>query len=78
MIAEIRPQTLDDINKREERFRIYDYYGIPHSIFDEIKIPKKIEKDWAEAVALIVSNKKIPKDLEKRLLEYKSNRGNPQ
>lgn len=72
MIAQIKPQSKEDIDRREKRLALYDYYGIPHSTFDEIDIPKKIEKDWSEAVALIVSGKNIPKDLEKRLLEYKS------
>ena len=71
MIAQIRPQSQEDIDRREKKFKLYDYYGIPHSIFDEIDIPKKVEKDWSEAVALIMSEKNIPEDLEKRLLEYK-------
>lgn len=76
MMAKPMPQTADDIRKRTELFKIYDYYGIPYGIFDEINVPLQVEKDWAEAVALIAQGEKIPLALEKRLLRYKAERMN--
>lgn len=72
MIAQIKPQTKEDIDRRTRIHKMYDYYGIPYGVFDESKdISVPMEKDWNEAIILISEDKVIPKDLEERLLQYK-------
>ena len=73
MMAQPRKQTLEEIERHKEKERLYDYYGIPYGIFDEKVISKQIERDWSKAIALIAKKKKIPEELEKRLLQYKKN-----
>ena len=72
MIAQITLQTSETIAERQKLFALYDYYGIPYGVFDDNSLFSNREKDWSKAIALIAEGKSIPKDLEKRLLEYKA------
>ena len=71
MIAKVRKPSQEELNKRKERERVYDYYGIPYGVFDENSTPKEVERDWSRAISLLAKGEKIPKELEERLLKYK-------
>lgn len=68
-----KPQTPEQLQEQEARFKRYDYYGIPYGIIDDPEDEEitQIEIDQVEAVTLILQGKEIPKDLEQRLLSYK-------
>ena len=42
MIAKVRKPSQEELNKRKERERIYDYYGIPYGVFDGNSTPKEV------------------------------------
>ena len=63
-------EVLTSVLFNEDKFKKYDYYGIPYGIFDEDKI-SVMEKDRSEAILLIAQGLPLPKDLEERLLSYK-------
>lgn len=67
--------TQEQIEKEKEKFRRYDYYGIPYGYFDDLNMGEgyETEKDMdrEEARFLIMKGENIPADLEKRLLYYK-------
>lgn len=72
MMAQAKPQTKEEVERRIRIHKMYDYYGIPYGIFDEHRDwSMSMEKDWNEAIILISEDKVIPKDLEERLLQYK-------
>lgn len=66
-----QPQTDEQIKDMDRKFELYDYYGIPYGIFDDIRQDINVEKDRTTAKLLIMQGIAIPEDLEKRLLEYK-------
>lgn len=72
MIAKPVKMSEQEIKEYKRILEIYDYYGIPHGIFDEKEIPKYIERDWSKAIDLLSSGKELPKDLAERLLSYKN------
>lgn len=67
--------TEEQVRAQQLKFEKYDYYGIPYGNFDteecgEGNISKK-ENDREQARMFIMTGKRIPKDLEIRLLQYK-------
>lgn len=68
-----KEQTSEQIKKQTEKFRLYDYYGIPYGIFDESQITEnnKIESDREKARLMIMKGEDIPKELAEQLLKYK-------
>lgn len=71
-------QTPEQIEDMEKKFALYEYYGIPYAMFDEIKTDDIIEKDRMKAILMIMQGIAIPKDLEERLLKYKEGDKNNQ
>ena len=71
MLCKLSQEQLNrDIKYRE----LCEYYGIPHSIFDECKkdVEDHVKKDRKTAKFLLLAGKDIPKDLAERLLMYKA------
>ena len=68
-----KEQTPEQIKKQNEKFRLYDYYGIPYGIFDESETIEnnKIESDREKARLMIMKGEDIPKELAEQLLKYK-------
>lgn len=70
-----QPLTAEQREQQDRKFELYDYYGIPYGMLDndnDIEISQK-EIDREDARLLLMQGKKIPKDLEIRLLRYKQN-----
>lgn len=65
--------TKEQVKTQQVNFDRYDYYGIPYGIIDgtdEGKLtPKDIDREQAKL--FISQGKQLPKDLERRLLNYK-------
>lgn len=69
-----KPQTKEQILATENREKLYEYYGIPYGVFDNLSKNienTNIEKDRITVQILIMRGEKIPEDLEQRLLTYK-------
>ena len=66
-----RPQTEKEIEAQEARELQYDFFGIPHDIFDGDEHDDQRDKDYEEAHYLIMVGKQLPEDLKERLLIYK-------
>ena len=68
--------TDEQVGERKSKFEKYDAYGIPYGILDDTYGEEKrnsVDKDRERARLLIMQGKKLPKDLEERLLKYKKN-----
>lgn len=68
----IKPSS-EKIKFQQDKFKKYDYYGIPYGGFDgknEDSI-SQVQQDQDEARLLILQGKEIPENLAKRLLQYK-------
>lgn len=63
------------IRSQQDKFKKYDYYGIPYGCFDgnDEGNFSQYEQDCEEARLLILQGKELPEELAKRLLEYKKN-----
>lgn len=66
--------TKESIEKQIKRHKLYEYYGIPIGVFDDGN--NIYDADDIKAMDLISKGKKLPKDLEQRLLEKKHTRPN--
>lgn len=67
-----RPYTEAEKAAYEKKLALYDYYGIPYLVFDEVEAEEHIRKDRRAAVRIIEAGGEVPDDLGKRLLEYKA------
>ncbi len=65
--------TQEQVQDQIKKFELYDYYGIPYGEFDDSGEENITQRDMdiSEARLFILQKKKIPKDLEIRLLKYK-------
>lgn len=70
--GEVKLMSAAELEEREKRFRLYEKYGIPYGVFDGEEEDCFIEADRQMAVYYIVSGQEIPKDLEERLLNSKT------
>ena len=66
-----KERTQEDIMEQERRFKLYEYYGIPYGIFDDVDEKSDVEADREWARHLIMQGLDIPKELEERVLKYK-------
>lgn len=66
-------QTKEAYEKQMNRFKLYDYYGIPYGQFDGDE-PSITDYDLAvnKALMYIFVDKELPKDLADYLLEQKA------
>ena len=62
----------EEVIKRERKFQLFDYYGIPYGLLDGDVT--RMDKEFHEARMLIEQGKPVSMELEKRLLEYKRNK----
>lgn len=69
-------KTQEQLAKQESKFKLYDCYGIPYGILDgdSEHIDMQKELDIEDARLFIMQGKKLPKDLEIRLLGYKKHK----
>ena len=72
----IKPSP-EKIKFQQDKFKKYDYYGIPYGGFDasDEGSTSQMQQDQEEARLLILQGKEIPEDLTKRLLQYKDSKG---
>lgn len=72
----IKPSP-EKIKFQQDKFKKYDYYGIPYGGFDasDEGLTSQMQQDQEEARLLILQGKEIPEDLAKRLLQYKESKG---
>lgn len=66
-------QSKEAYEKQINRFKLYDYYGIPYGQFDAGEPDGITDYDLAvnKAVMYIFAEKKLPKELADYLLEQK-------
>ena len=72
----IKPSP-EKIKFQQDKFKKYDYYGIPYGGFDgsDEGSTSQMQQDQEEARLLILQSKEIPENLAKRLLQYKELKG---
>ncbi len=65
--------TQEQVQDQIEKFKLYDYYGIPYGEFDDSGEENITQRDIdiSKARLFISQKEKLPKDLEIRLLKYK-------
>lgn len=67
---EIYKPTLEDKKLSIEKIKECKRLGLPYNRFDD----ENLSKDETIALLAIMANKKVPEDIEKRLLETKKDR----